>query len=484
MQCKLLNIKKINWSNNEYTMPAWSLNRTIRTPLLMLCMVELLVLYSSVYLAAYIVCGSVELCEAKYGSLLPKASVFAVIMVLSLVSTGLYQFHQRIYYHEALVRVVVGVALGAGALFVVFNLLPWSGVMKTLGIVAIAISLLMLLLIRYFFLRNVDENVFRHRTLVVGAGSRAAAISELRRKADRRGFKLVGSVPTRGDSEVNGTNAPMYADREIEKLAHELGADEIVIAMDERRGNLPIRELLNCRLSGIEVIDIVEFLERETGKIRIDLVNPGWLIFSSGFRISRFRRVSKRIVDLLVGLTVGVVALPIAIVVVLAIKLEDGLSASVLYRQVRVGYQGRDFDVLKFRSMREDAEADGQAVWAKEDDDRVTRVGRWLRKLRLDEIPQIMNVIRGEMSIVGPRPERPEFVRELSEQIPYYSERHTVLPGVTGWAQIQYPYGSSTHDAAEKLQYDLYYVKNHNVFLDVMIILQTVEVILWGKGSR
>lgn len=465
-------------------MPAWSLNRTIRTPLLLLCIAEFTVLFSSVYIAAMLVCGSIELCEARYGSLLPKSSIFAVVMLLSLVSTGLYQFHQRIYYHEALVRVLVGFALGSIALFVVFNLLPWSEVVQTLGIIAIVYSLLLLLVLRYFFLRNVDENVFRHRTLVVGAGSRAAAIAELRRKADRRGFKLVGSVPAAGDSQVIDSSAPLFNDKEIEKLAHELGADEIVIAMDERRGNLPIRELLNCRLGGVEVIDIVEFLERETGKIRIDLVNPGWLIFSSGFRISRARRVSKRMVDLMVGGVMGLVALPIALLIALAIKLEDGPGATVLYRQVRVGYRGRDFEVLKFRSMREDAEADGQAVWAKEGDDRITRVGFWLRKLRFDEIPQIINVVRGDMSLVGPRPERPEFVRELSEQIPYYSERHTVLPGVTGWAQIQYPYGSSTHDAAEKLQYDLYYVKNHNVFLDVMIILQTVEVILWGKGSR
>ena len=465
-------------------MPAWSLNRTIRTPLLLLGLGEVAILCASVYLAAYISCGSIELCEARYGSLLPRSVVFATIMLLSLISTGLYQFHQRIYFHEALVRLLVGFALGSVVLFVVFHLLSWTDVMRNLGVIAIVVSLLMLLLVRYFFLRNVDENVFRHRTLVIGAGKRAAAISDLRRKADRRGFKLVGSVPAPGDSEVIDTGGPMFADRHVEQLAHELGADEIVIAMDDRRGNLPIQELLNCRLSGIEVLDVVEFLERETGKIRIDLVNPGWLIFSSGFRISGARRISKRLIDLAVGLAIGLVALPFALLIALAIKLEDGMQASILYRQVRVGYRGRNFEVLKFRSMREDAEADGQARWAQEDDDRVTRVGYWLRKLRLDEIPQIINVIRGDMSIVGPRPERPQFVRELSEQIPYYSERHTVLPGVTGWAQIHYPYGSSTHDAAEKLQYDLYYVKHHNIFLDVMIILQTVEVVLWGKGSR
>ena len=276
----------------------------------------------------------------------------------------------------------------------------------------------------------------------------------------------------------------MFADRGVEQLVHELKADEVVIAMDDRRGNLPVRELMNCKLGGVQVIDIIEFLERETGKIRIDLVRPGWLIFSSGFRISRPRRVAKRIVDLIIGFVIGLISLPFMVLIVLAIKIEDGLAAPVLYRQVRVGFRGENFNVLKFRSMREDAESDGQAVWAEENDSRITRVGRILRKLRLDELPQVFNVIRGEMSIVGPRPERPQFVDKLSESIPFYAERHSVLPGVTGWAQIQYPYGSTEHDAAEKLQYDLYYVKNHNLFLDLMIILQTVEVVLWGKGSR
>ena len=465
-------------------MPAWSINRTIRTPLLLLGAGELSVLFSSVYVAAIITCGSVELCEAKFGPLVWRAAIFAAIMLFSLISTGLYHFHQRIYYHEALVRVLVGFALGSMAVTAVFFVLQWADVMQILGVIALVYSLVLLLGLRFFFLRIADENVFRHRTFVFGAGSRACAIADLRRKADRRGFKVVGMIPAPGDSQVIENGGELFSGESVERLVKELNADEVVIAMDDRRGNLPVRELLNCKLSGVQVIDVIEFLERESGKIRIDLVSPGWLIFSSGFRISKPRRIAKRLVDLVVGSMIALVSLPVMALIVVAIKIEDGLSAPVLYRQVRVGYRGLNFSVLKFRSMREDAEAGGEAVWAEENDPRVTRVGHWLRKLRLDELPQVFNVIRGEMSIVGPRPERPKFVRDLTESIPYYAERHAVLPGVTGWAQIHYPYGSTEHDAAEKLQYDLYYVKNHNVFLDLVIILQTVEVVLWGKGSR
>ncbi|MGB5628354.1 MAG: TIGR03013 family XrtA/PEP-CTERM system glycosyltransferase, partial [Woeseiaceae bacterium] len=381
-------------------------------------------------------------------------------------------------------RVLVGFALGSIALTAVFYALQWAEVMKTLGVIALAYSFALLLGLRYIFLRRADENAFRFRTIIYGAGSRASAIYDLRRKADRRGFKIVGIVPAHGDSQVIRVSDQHVVGEDIESLVKELNADEVVIAMDDRRGNLPVRSLLNCRLAGVQVIDLIEFLERESGKIRIDLVSPGWLIFSSGFRISKLRRATKRLVDLFMGASIAVVSLPVMALITLAIKIEDGLSAPVLYRQVRVGYRGRNFSVLKFRSMREDAEADGEAVWAEVNDSRITRVGNVLRKLRLDELPQVFNVVRGEMSIVGPRPERPEFVSELAEAIPYYAERHAVLPGVTGWAQINYPYGSTERDAAEKLQYDLYYVKNHNVFLDLMIILQTVEVVLWGKGSR
>src|SRR5690606_2859998 len=249
-------------------------------------------------------------------------------------------------------------------------------------------------------------------------------------------------------------------------------------------GCLPIEELLACKVHGIDVLDLLAFMEREAGKIRIDLVNPSWFVFSSGFRISMWRHFTKRAVDLFVA-GIGLVATaPVLLLAAVAIRIEDGWHAPILYRQTRVGFHGRTFDILKFRSMVENAEFDGEARWAEKDDPRITRVGRVLRKLRIDELPQIINVFQGKMSLVGPRPERPEFVNELAKTIPFYPERHTVKPGITGWAQLKYQYGSSEQDAVEKLQYDLFYVKNHNLLLDLAIMLQTAEVILWGKGAR
>lgn len=452
--------------------------------MLLLGIAEALILFSALYVAAFVVYGSIEACETTMGPLWPRATGIAIVLLTSLISMGLYHFHQRIYFHELFARVGVGFFLAALGLAVVFYAIPSISVSRELSAVAVVYAFVALMILRFFFIRRLDENIFRRRTLVFGAGERASAIADLRRKADRRGFKIIGSVPAPGDSQRIESNGLLIQDKAIDWLAEELEADEVVIAMDDRRGNLPVRQLLNAKLRGTKVVDLMEFLERETGKIRIDLVNPGWLIFAPGFRTSRFRRFSQRFVDLVVSAWLLLFTWPIMLLIAIATKIEDGLTSSVLYRQARVGYRGEIFDVLKFRSMREDAEADGQAVWAEIDDPRITKVGKFLRKFRFDELPQVINVLRGQMSLVGPRPERPEFVTELTETIPYYSERHTVKPGVTGWAQIRYSYGATEEDAVEKLQYDLYYVKNHSLLLDLMIILQTVEVILWGKGAR
>lgn len=349
---------------------------------------------------------------------------------------------------------------------------------------AVFYSLFLILISRFIFVRTVDDNIFRRRVLIYGAGDNASFISRLRRRADRRGFKIVGIVRAPGDNDLKKGGAGDLNGKSITELALELQADEIVIAMDERRGNLPTRALLDARLSGIDVIDLVDFLERESGKIQVDLANPGWLIFSEGFQVSRYRRFSKRLLDLLFSSVLFFAGAPVMVVVAIAIKLEDGLKAPVLYRQRRVGQSGALFWVLKFRSMQVDAEPDGQPVWAEQNDPRVTKVGNFIRKFRIDELPQVFNVLLGSMSLVGPRPERPEFVSDLQEKVPYYGERLAVKPGVTGWAQLKYSYGASDEDALEKLQYDLYYVKNHSLLLDMMIILQTVEVVIWGKGAR
>ena len=465
-------------------MSTWSINGVIRTPLLLMVGVESAILFSSVYVAAFIVFGNLADCETMLGPLAPKAVIVAVVNLASLIAMGLYQFHQRIYYREAVVRVLVGIAAGYLVLAALFYVLPMVMISRDMASIAFGYALVLLLLVRYYFARTMDENVFRRRTMIYGAGERAASILDLRRRADRRGFRIVGKLAAPGDSIIGDKEILKTNGKSITDLAVENQADEIVVAMDDRRGNLPIRELLDARLQGIDVIDLLEFLERETGKIRVDLVNPGWLIFSSGFRTSPFRRFNKRLVDIVVSATLLLLCWPIMLLTALAIKIEDGVRAPVLYRQCRVGRSDEPFSVLKYRSMTVDAEPDGKAIWATEDDGRVTRVGRFLRQYRLDELPQVLNVFRGQMSLVGPRPERPEFVDSLRASIPYYSERHTAKPGVTGWAQLRYAYGSSAEDAVEKLQYDLYYVKNQSLMLDIMIILQTVEVVLWGKGAR
>ena len=451
--------------------------------MLMAC-VECLILFSSVYVAGILACGSLAVCEAAIGSVAPKAALVTVVSMVCLIAMGLYQYHQRLYFSEAAVRVLVGLGIACLGLAILFYAIPPLLITREIAALAIAYSLVLLLAVRYVFVRTVDYHVFRRQTLVYGAGKRAESIASIRRKADRRGFKVVGRVMAAGDKVLHGDDVLSTGSKSLTDIAIETGAEEIVVAMDDRRGNLPIRDLLDARLRGVDVIDLLEFLERETGKIRVDLVSPGWLIFAPGFRRSKVRRIAKRALDMLVSGALLLVAWPVMLLVALAIKIEDGVSAPVLYKQFRVGQGNKAFNVLKFRSMREDAEKDGKAVWASKNDSRITRVGNFLRNTRLDELPQVFNVFAGTMSIVGPRPERPQFVEELQKTIPYYSERHVVQPGVTGWAQLKYAYGASEEDAIEKLQYDLYYIKNQTLLLDIMIILQTVEVVLWGKGAR
>jgi sugar transferase (PEP-CTERM system associated) len=354
-----------------------------------------------------------------------------------------------------------------------------------LQLIAVAtLSLATSVLLRLAFEHVVSDRWFKRRVLVYGAGQRAASIARLRRRADRRGFAVAAYVIAESDRVEDALQPVLPFDTELLQYCRDNYIDEIVVAMDDRRRAFPMYQLLECRLDGVEITELVTFLERETGKVRLDVLNPSWFIFSDGFRRGRIHSVLERGFDIVASFILLLVTLPLIALAGLAIKLEDGFSASVLYRQVRVGRYGRLFNVLKFRSMREDAEREGKAIWASKNDSRITRVGAFMRKTRIDELPQIINVLRGEMSFVGPRPERPEFVSQLSERIPYYRERHTLKPGITGWAQLCYPYGSSEQDAVEKLQYDLFYIKNHTLVFYIAILLQTVEVILWRKGAR
>jgi sugar transferase (PEP-CTERM system associated) len=271
--------------------------------------------------------------------------------------------------------------------------------------------------------------------------------------------------------------------RSLLDTAHELNVNEIVIAVQERRGGvLPLHELLDCKLSGIDVLDLASYFERALGQIRLDSLKAGWLIFGDGFRQNLLRIFVKRVFDIIAAIILLLLASPVALVAALLIAIEDGFP--IFYTQERVGLNGRLFKVVKFRSMRRDAESDGKPRWATSNDDRTTRVGRIIRKLRIDELPQLYSVLKGDMSLVGPRPERPYFVEKLTHDIPFYAVRHSVKPGLTGWAQVSYSYGSSVDDSVQKLQYDLYYVKNHTLFLDVLILFETIGVVLTGKGAQ
>jgi sugar transferase (PEP-CTERM system associated) len=412
-----------------------------------------------------------------------QSAVLGASVLLSMISMGLLSRRLRDGMAGIALRIIMSVVAGSVIGSMVLGLIPDHRPSLVQVVLFGLICSLLLLLLRSIANHIVDDSIFKRSVLVYGAGVNAGRIQQLRRRADQRGFEVVGYVQSQVEERVIPPERIISTDKPLSELAQSLEIDEIVVAMDDRRQQFPLKELLDCRLAGLEITELATFLERETGKVYLDILVPSWMIFSSGFRRDAFRRISERGFDVLASLILLIIAAPVMLLTMLAIKLEDGLRAPVLYGQLRVGYANRNFRVLKFRSMRIDAEKDG-AQWAKANDDRVTRVGRITRKTRLDELPQLLNVLSGQMSFVGPRPERPEFVQKLAETIPYYSERHAVKPGITGWAQLCYPYGASEKDAIEKLQYDLYYVKNHGLLFDILILLQTVEVILLGKGAR
>ncbi|HUK01346.1 MAG TPA: TIGR03013 family XrtA/PEP-CTERM system glycosyltransferase [Steroidobacteraceae bacterium] len=422
--------------------------------------------------------------ERSQGTLWPRALLFAVMVSASLLAFGLYSARQRARSAGIFVRVIAATGTGVALTTVVFFLVPnlWIG----RGVLALAAigAALAVALARIVFARAVDEAVLKRRVLVYGAGRNAIPLVQLRRRSDQRGFLLVGFLSPDGEPPEVPADRVITSDSTLLDLCRRLDVDEVVVAMDDRRRAFPIRELLACRLAGIDVTELLTFLERETGRVRIDVLNPSWMIFGEGFRRGSVRLFTSRVLDLVASSLIIVLSSPLMIATAIAIKFEDGWRAPVMYRQERVGLAGRTFQLLKFRSMRTDAEASGQARWAQKDDPRVTRVGSVIRKMRIDELPQILNVLRGHMGFVGPRPERPQFVAELSERIPYYVERHCVKPGITGWAQLCYPYGSSEKDAVEKLQYDLYYIKNNGLLFDLAILAQTAEVVFMGKGAR
>ena len=456
----------------------------IRVPFIVLGAVEVLLSVASVYAASYIrfsfngIDNSIIFSELGL-----RAFLFSVVILLCMIAIGLYQATMREGMFGVLLRLVVSYLLGVMALAFIFYIQPDLFLGRGVLVLSVIFSFMAIVLVRLLYFKT-DPNIFKRRALVLGTGKRSSAIAELRRKADRFGFVILGYVHLRGSNDVIEQSQIIKLGMPLKDYCFANEVDEIVLAIDDRRKGFPVKDLLDCKMSGIEILDLATFFERETGKIRLDQIHPSWFMLSDGFNKSTFQAVAKRIFDLVSGLILLAVTWPFMLLTAIAIKAEDGLGAPVVFSQIRIGEDGRPYKIYKYRSMRVDAEKDGKAKWAVKGDSRITKVGNYIRKTRLDELPQIFNVVRGNMSFVGPRPERPEFVVALNEKIMYFGERHRVKPGITGWAQIRYPYGASDRDALEKLQYDLYYVKNQSLFLDFLILLQTVEVILFGKGSR
>lgn len=427
---------------------------------------------------------------------LPPASVFALVVIFSMIAMGVHESRIREGMVGMSLRSAVGIfLLGTAAVAVLFFLFPAVSMGRGELLFSALEAFVIIIVFRWAYFSLINEESLKRRVVVLGTGQRALKIAaRMRRRYDRRAFKLLGFIHPGKDDQgelVSGYGAQViHTTTPLPQFCEDNEVHEVVVAMDERRrnrdetGGLPLDELMECRLRGIQVCDVQQFIEREACKIDVDLLRPSWIVFSDGFVTNGVRAVSKRCFDLTASLLLLFFTWPFMLLAALCIRMEDGWRAPIFYKQTRTGLNDQPFDVIKFRSMRTDAEKAGKAIWASENDPRITRVGAFMRKTRLDELPQLLNVLRGDMSFVGPRPERPVFVDELGEKIPFYKQRHRVKPGITGWAQLCYPYGASVDDAKEKLQYDLYYLKNHSLLLDMIILLQTVEVVLVGDGAR
>ncbi|MEP7062468.1 MAG: TIGR03013 family XrtA/PEP-CTERM system glycosyltransferase [Betaproteobacteria bacterium] len=416
--------------------------------------------------------------------LMPSAILFAVVMAALNTMIGLYQRDPYRTGVQTAARVMLSLLLSLPVAYTVFRVLSQDEAHQEALKLAAVGALAVLAAVRGYFTHWGSTPMFVRRVLVFGTGPEAAAVERSLRQFGPS-MSIVGFYPVPnqdGGHDVAAENVfPMTLP--LAETARHHGVDDLIVAVRERRGGaLPLNELLQCKLSGVRVLDLSSYYERALGQVRLDTLHASWLIFGDGFRQGFLRALVKRVFDVVVSLAVFVVALPIMVLAVIAIALEDGFP--VLYRQERIGEAGRVFQVIKFRSMRQNAEHDGKPRWATSNDDRVTRVGRVMRKLRIDELPQLINVLKGDMSLVGPRPERPFFVDKLTREVPFYAARHSVKPGVTGWAQIRYRYGASVDDSMQKLQYDLYYVKNHTLFLDMLVLFETIGVVITGKGAQ
>ncbi|MCJ8292838.1 MAG: TIGR03013 family PEP-CTERM/XrtA system glycosyltransferase [Colwellia sp.] len=451
-----------------------------------LIIIEQILFAGSLFLAVHLnsLFKVVEFQLIPDGFLLLYAVIFALLNQLSALALGLYNSKLRESFRGIFRRMLMCVSV---AFFVATIINPFYGPYHLpIELLAIAslISVFLISCFRYFTFKVDFFGFGKRNILVLGAGERASIIEKrMRRDVDRQDFTVHGFIVMVGDSPEGikfETRINLTESLVEYSLANEI--DEIVVANDERRNNLPVDELFACKIRGIEITEILDFIERETGQIAVNLIYPSWVIYSNGFASNNhLRNTLDWIFNAVMAVVLLLVTWPIMLIAVLCMKLTEGFNAPVLYRQERVGLDGEPFNIIKFRSMRLDAEKHG-AQMASENDSRITKVGRYLRKYRIDELPQIWNVLHGDMGFVGPRPERPQFVQGLIKNLPYYNERHNVKPGLTGWAQLKYPYGATEADSLEKLKYDLYYIKHRSFLLDLLILIRTVEIVLFGKG--
>ncbi|HEY6131345.1 MAG TPA: TIGR03013 family XrtA/PEP-CTERM system glycosyltransferase [Halioglobus sp.] len=463
-------------------------NHHVHTSFYWLALVDAALFVLALYAGTYMYCF-VALAPDTFQAYIPeivnRALIYAFITVVCLFAMGLYEPRMREGRSGVLVRTLGGFVLAsmvtAGVFLLLPDQLPWRGVLFYTVLISFSANLIS----RNIFTNVTDLDQFKIRLLVYGSGSAASTItSSMRRKTDRQGFTIVGFVRVDGEEPRVTGERIINLRQPLAEYAKQTEIDQIVVALDNKRDQTPTDELFKCRLQGIKVLNLVNFFEREAGKILVDFATPGWMTLTEDLRSNISTSLTKRCFDICASCVLLLATWPLMLVTILAIWLEDGFGAPIFFSQERVGLGGKAFRVLKFRSMSVDAEGDGKARWATVNDSRITRIGTFIRRTRIDELPQIFNVLSGEMAFIGPRPERPEFVKQLAECIPYYNSRHAVKPGITGWAQLCYPYGASEEDARQKLQYDLYYVKNQSLFLDFMVTLSTVEIVLFGKGAR
>ena len=443
--------------------------------------VEILILLSAAYLGVNVRFVGGGHWAANFAEFLPSNCAFAASIAFGMSALGMYQRNLNGGLRTTFLRIMPSFAMGLGILIVVFYVAPELYLGRGILLLAFVFAGIGILLARFIFFKFSKSEFLASRIIFLGAGELARECSLVASNISDNKYHIVGYVSVGDETVCVSQDNIFHINESLLSLARKNNVNEIVVALQNRRGaSGRINELLECKLSGIRVIESATFFEREVCQIRVDSLLPSWLVFGTGFDQTTLRVFFKRFFDLWTSVILLIFTAPIMLLTALCIVFDD--VGPIFYQQERVGKNGRPFMVIKFRSMRNDAEKGGKPQWASSNDPRITRVGSIIRKLRIDELPQILNVLKGEMSFVGPRPERPFFVRQLSKEILFYNVRHSVKPGITGWAQVRYQYGSSVEDAIQKLQFDLYYVKNNSLFLDILILIDTLRVVLFGAG--